>query len=170
MRPASSNCMLSTPSKKSALIKQPFRDFLGNEPNTQLQCGIATYKTDTTYYPERTQHACFNLKRHESSAKSIKSGREVAEPRRLFETVFTRKSLAFRHAPGVTRTHNLLIRSQMLYPIELRVRKGKKGTAGCRKVKRQCASTIHRRLCAICDLASELCRRHTGRFNKQPAK
>ena len=27
-----------------------------------------------------------------------------------------------RHAPGVIRTHNLLIRSQMLYPVELRVR------------------------------------------------
>ena len=30
-------CILSTPSKKSALIKQSFRDFLGNEPNTQWQ-------------------------------------------------------------------------------------------------------------------------------------
>jgi hypothetical protein len=30
------------------------------------------------------------------------------------------------YAPGVTRTHNLLIRSQMLYPIELRVRKTQK--------------------------------------------
>ena len=31
-------------------------------------------------------------------------------------------SLALHHAPGETRTPNLLIRSQMLYPIELRAR------------------------------------------------
>jgi hypothetical protein len=30
-------------------------------------------------------------------------------------------------APGVIRTHNLLIRSQMLYPVELRVRTGWEG-------------------------------------------
>jgi hypothetical protein len=35
--------------------------------------------------------------------------------------VFRRKSLAFNSAPVATRTPNLLIRSQMLYPIELRV-------------------------------------------------
>jgi hypothetical protein len=34
-------------------------------------------------------------------------------------------------APGVIRTHNLLIRSQMLYPIELRVRlKGRRVLVG----------------------------------------
>jgi hypothetical protein len=38
-----------------------------------------------------------------------------------------RKSLPLRHAPGVIRTHNLLIRSQMLYPVELRVRTGWEG-------------------------------------------
>jgi hypothetical protein len=31
-------------------------------------------------------------------------------------------SLIMSNAPGVIRTHNLLIRSQMLYPVELRVR------------------------------------------------
>jgi hypothetical protein len=38
-------------------------------------------------------------------------------------------------APGVTRTHNLLIRSQMLYPIELRVRKDRQGNVKAREVK-----------------------------------
>ena len=37
------------------------------------------------------------------------------------------ESLISRHAPGVIRTHNLLIRSQMLYPVELRVRTGWEG-------------------------------------------
>src|SRR5258708_20010250 len=39
------------------------------------------------------------------------------------------------HAPGVIRTHNLLIRSQMLYPIELRVRKDRQANAKVREVK-----------------------------------
>jgi hypothetical protein len=39
-------------------------------------------------------------------------------------------------APGVIRTHSLLIRSQMLYPIELRVRlKGGKGSVMRENVK-----------------------------------
>ena len=38
-------------------------------------------------------------------------------------------------APGVIRTHNLLIRSQMLYPIELRVRKDRQANAKAREVK-----------------------------------
>ncbi len=46
-----------------------------------------------------------------------------------------RKSLAFRYAPGVIRTHNLLIRSQMLYPIELRVRKDRQANAKVLEVK-----------------------------------
>jgi hypothetical protein len=41
-----------------------------------------------------------------------------------------------RLAPGVTRTHNLLIRSQMLYPIELRVRKDRQASAKALEVKR----------------------------------
>jgi hypothetical protein len=36
-------------------------------------------------------------------------------------------SLMLSNAPGVIRTHNLLIRSQMLYPVELRVRTGWEG-------------------------------------------
>jgi hypothetical protein len=40
------------------------------------------------------------------------------------------------YAPGVIRTHNLLIRSQMLYPIELRVRKDPEASAKTREVKR----------------------------------
>jgi hypothetical protein len=32
-----------------------------------------------------------------------------------------------RHAPAEIRTQNLLIRSQMLYPVELRVRTGWEG-------------------------------------------
>ena len=40
-----------------------------------------------------------------------------------------------RHAPGVIRTHNLLIRSQMLCPIELRVRKDRQANAKAREVK-----------------------------------
>jgi hypothetical protein len=40
-------------------------------------------------------------------------------------------------APGVIRTHNLLIRSQMLYPVELRVRQDGKGTARVYKVKEE---------------------------------
>jgi hypothetical protein len=39
-------------------------------------------------------------------------------------------------APGVIRTHSLLIRSQMLYPIELRVRlEGGHRSVGRQKVK-----------------------------------
>jgi hypothetical protein len=38
-------------------------------------------------------------------------------------------------APGAIRTHNLLIRSQMLYPIELRVPKDRQGNAKAREVK-----------------------------------
>jgi hypothetical protein len=56
----------------------------------------------------------FNWECHQSSAKTIKSGREVAELPSLFEMAFTRKPLVFRLAPGVTRTHNLLIGSHYL--------------------------------------------------------
>ena len=38
------------------------------------------------------------------------------------QMAIVRKCLSVRHAPVKTRTSNLLIRSQMLYPIELRVR------------------------------------------------
>jgi hypothetical protein len=40
-----------------------------------------------------------------------------------------------KDAPGVIRTHNLLIRSQMLYPIELRVRKDPKTSPKAGEVK-----------------------------------
>jgi hypothetical protein len=46
------------------------------------------------------------------------------------------EKMSFKLAPGVIRTHNLLIRSQMLYPIELRVRKDPETSPGAGKVKR----------------------------------
>ena len=77
----------------------------------------------------------FDKNHEEAVRKAIKSGREVAEPLSLFGTGLMRKSLVLRHAPGVIRTHNLLIRSQMLYPIELRVRKDRQANAKAREVK-----------------------------------
>ena len=65
----------------------------------------------------------------------LKSGREVAESTVPIEAPLMRKSLVFKHAPGVIRTHNLLIRSQMLYPIELRVRKDRQANVKAREVK-----------------------------------
>jgi hypothetical protein len=78
----------------------------------------------------------FDKNHGEAMRKAVKSGREVAESLGLFGTDLMRKSLSFRHAPGVIRTHNLLIRSQMLYPIELRVRKDPETSPGAGKVKR----------------------------------
>jgi hypothetical protein len=77
----------------------------------------------------------FDKNHGEAMRKAVKSGREVAESLGLFGTDSMRKSLSFRHAPGVIRTHNLLIRSQMLYPIELRVRKDRQANAKVREVK-----------------------------------
>ena len=77
----------------------------------------------------------FDKNHEEAVRKAGKSGREVAEPLGLFGRDLMRKSLAFRHAPGVIRTHNLLIRSQMLYPIELRVRKEPESSPKAGEVK-----------------------------------
>jgi hypothetical protein len=55
----------------------------------------------------------FDKNHGEAMRKAVKSGREVAESLGLFGTDLMRKSLSFRHAPGVIRTHNLLIRSQI---------------------------------------------------------
>ena len=54
-------------------------------------------------------------------AYDIKSGREVAESLLDPNMQYQRKSLALRHAPGRARTCNPMIRSHILYPIELRV-------------------------------------------------
>jgi hypothetical protein len=53
----------------------------------------------------------FDKNHEEAVRKAVKSGREVAELIDLFGIDRIRKSLALRHAPGVIRTHNPLIRS-----------------------------------------------------------
>src|SRR5580704_15057431 len=58
----------------------------------------------------------FDKNHGEAMRKAVKSGREVAESLGLFGTDLMRTSLSFRHAPGVIRTHNLLIRSHILLP------------------------------------------------------
>jgi hypothetical protein len=71
---------------------------------------------------------------------AFKSGGEMAE--HTFLTLFFESlnplPIGSRtwFAPGVIRTHNLLIRSQMLYPIELRVRKDRQASAKALEVKR----------------------------------
>ena len=76
-----------------------------------LNLVVAAIALWNTVYLERAIRAL----QERSYVCDRKSGREVAEPRSLFETVLMRKSLALRHAPGVTRTHNLLIRSHGIY-------------------------------------------------------
>jgi hypothetical protein len=94
----------------------------------------------------------------------------VAESLGLFGTAFMRKSLAFRHAPGVIRTHNLLIRSQMLYPIELRVRKDRQANAKVREVKQTGSRKTMLRRALPLNLLSKFSGRHPGRLGKEPAE
>jgi hypothetical protein len=58
----------------------------------------------------------FHKNHEEAVRKAVKSGREVAESIDLSGIDLIRKSLELRHAPGVIRTHNLLIRSQIYVP------------------------------------------------------